>query len=477
MADIFPPVLAPESTVLPPTAGLEGQVFVPVVPSLSHVYFVNVFSGNVFPHTVFSDSFVYTPHLPVIGQTDVTPIPSSSWMFAPTVLHGTGYFAITDRVETTSQVYEPMLFPTVGNFIAPRLPDSTSSVMSVAVQTHSVVETELFGGSTVFQPEVINTVYVKPSMVYTSSVVFVPEVSSIGDIQPSLIPPSNFIFRPELRQQRSYPVRMKQPGVNGELTMVDLSPYQSYLDMGTAFIPSQARRGEVFGTVSSYTVSDEAMFSGVYYDGFYIYNEALTLDGVSNIYLSITGGRSYEVVDTLGSHTVYEATPFLSEVNPAIVDEFRLGGKSRTSLFGQVKISLMVSPTRDLVKFNRDGSSPFLNLQRQTFTPANQRIKIPSLQRGEYWGVYVRVETEFSPDIPYEVDYSFVNLSYTRGNFRESYPGQVRNTDGTMTSQLLPSVYFKFTTGYDAVVKDIEKSVDKLYRRYPPYLLHYEDIT
>lgn len=455
MADVFPPVLDSESTVLPPIVGLEGQVFTQRVVGFPTIPAPLVDNGYVYVDLIQSSAHIFEPFT---NSYEIFPelVPTTSTVMGVRVVHGNDpSYAVTSAIYNTSYVAQPMILHE-GEVVTSALA-STSQVYLPGIDIGEiVVETELEPStSQVFLPGILSMWGINTDLVYESTV-FQPRVEHSGNIYTSAIPSTSYIYRPFIRTQRDFPLLIKQAGANREPTMVDVSPYQSY--------GAPRRIGLSSGIVSSYTPSDEAMFADTYFDGFYIYNDSHA--DASNVYLSITGGRSYED----GTEIIYEGSQFTNDIT------YLLDGKSRTSLYDQVRVSLLVSPTRELVKFNRDGSSPYFDLENQVFVPANQRVKIPDLSRGDFWGVYVRISTEFSPDVPHEEDYSFINLSYVKNNQRESYPGSVKTLSGVDTGYALPSVYFRFTTGYDSVIRQVNASVDRLYSMYPPYLLHYEDI-
>lgn len=279
------------------------------------------------------------------------------------------------------------------------------------------------------------------------------------------------------------PIRLKKADTvyGGDITRDYLASSQNYypkLPSSTYESRSDFSYSPVTNLMDRYIPSNEALFSKTFYRAFYISNDSTFLER-RNIDFWIDGGSTY----TIDDKKIFENKFFLEDEESRYGvlldnrDEIITDGRSKTSMFNQLSISYLFSPVRNVSNFNPDGSGVGIDLRSQTFTPGNTLTRIPVLAPGDYVGVYLKINTNFLPDFPIKSDYSFFHLSYTTvsSEFRETYPGQIRKNN-VPVNQLLPSIYMRVTTDYEALKKYLEEDVEFIYSKYPPYFLSLEDI-
>lgn len=292
------------------------------------------------------------------------------------------------------------------------------------------------------------------------------------------------IFPVSVRTVRVDPLRIKsaESNLGGDITRDYISPSQNYIQQNPAL--AYDKRADFSYSVTSslmdrYIPSNEALFSKTFYRAFYIQNDS-SFSPRRNIDFWIDGGSTYQIDGT----RIYESQFLMEEeearygVSLPNADVYRSGGTSRTSLFGQLNVSYLVSPTRTLSRFGQSGQGIGIDLRNQVFTPGNQKTRLPALNIGEYIGIYLKITTQFFPDFPIKSDYSFFHLSYTTdaNGFREKYPGQIKSQSGDNLNLLLPSLSMRVTTDYAKLEAYLKEDVRTLYNNYPPYFTTLEDI-
>lgn len=416
----------------------------------------------------------------------VSVIEDYSQVYGVAVSYGHGIF-IPRPIASMEEVFLPRMFG--GDLrVTIEMPINESLVFQpkIAISQDVVIES-FIEDETLFQPRMGGSSDVAVENYIGTSEEFFPLTVGYANriILESVIPSGQFFYPVRISGQKAFPLTIKNIAPDGTFLGTDISPFQSYYSLSGVIDDSSVRRARSASIITAYTPSEEAMFLGTYYTAFYIYNpgEILGLKR-ENIYLNITGGTRYRIRNLANPTGVLisEAAPFVADLTEQ--DKILLTGTTRTSTFGQVNISLLPSPDGEIAEFSRDGSSRYFDLRNQVFIPGNQRIRIPDLMPDEYYGVYVKVETMFSPINVISKDYAFINLvwqnNYLNGGVmrsRDSYPGQSETETGAKLGQLLPSIYFEFTTGYENLIREIDTTTEKLHNRYPPYFLSYDDVT
>lgn len=418
------------------------------------------------------------------GDVRLEVLTSTSQAFPTVAFHGSGSGlpVAVDRVPfSPSTVYPPLVLLDVNATTS--LITSTSATYDFSVGMGIDVPVIPYSGS-VFDISASASVQFSVSEIQSTAQTFNITVDYYNGVRPPLIPSTSYVYPVAATTQKVLPLLMRLATPLGGLTTMDISPYQQYY---TVVDPSMARVAKSSAVLSRYIPSQEVLSSTAYYDAFYIVN-ATDMPTLlrKDIYFSLTGGVGYRVVGS--SATIYEADSLLGGVSSELSNEAKLLGATRTSTFGQLELSYLVSPAPDgsLVEFSSDGKSKYLDLTRQLFVPGTQRTRLPDLLPGRAVGIYLKVEPKFSEKPLISKDYSFVNLSYinhvigssTDNDTRESYPGLARTLDGgVIPSKSLPSVYFEFYSGYGKIVEEIAVQTERLFNRYPPYMLTYEDIA
>ncbi|MFA5626208.1 MAG: hypothetical protein WC965_01870 [Thiohalomonadaceae bacterium] len=409
------------------------------------------------------------------GETPVSFV-DERLVYPLTLLPGSGAFLFAPMLTGEASV-STRSRPVLGT----GLPVSTtisSGFMVYGISSSRTTEVPAYDSEIVMSPAVVSTATINVTPPLSSEFLVLPtSVSDRAYLSTSRVLSEFFVYPVKFSSVKSLPLLLKAATVTGDMSPADISSYQSYYSVSSVPDPSLLRVAKVTAGGIPYIESKNALSSGVMYSAFYIVNNTSIPNLVRrNIYLSMSGGIGYRAVTSSVPNgiTIYEGSQFTTN------DDILLGASSRTSLFDQVRISLLLSPSGELYPFNPDGSSAYFDLRNRAFSPANSRLRVPDLAPGDYYGVYMKVETAFSPDDIKTKDYSFVNLSYINdyGSYktRESYPGQVETITGVKTSSTLPSIYFEFYSEYQSMVTEISASVERLYSKYPPYFLHYEDL-
>lgn len=305
-----------------------------------------------------------------------------------------------------------------------------------------------------------------------------------------LIPERLFIYRPALKIQRNFPVTFKraESPLGGDIVQENIfsgTDYSPVLDTLEYDNISDFRYSFARGVIPNYIPSTDALFSKTFYRGIYVKNDS-PFETKSGVTFWVDGGQSYRVQNALVDKTVQESRPiyeaekalYSAEISIEEEDEFVFGGSSRTSLFGQLRVSYLISNTRILYPFNEDGVGLGINLASQRFIPGNQKSSLPDLNSGDYVGIYLKVEAKFSPDFPIKTDYSFFHLSYNGedSGLYEMYPSQLRSNGG-LVQLMLPSVSLRVSTDYDRINSYLSTETERLYNRYPPFFTQLEDVS
>lgn len=304
------------------------------------------------------------------------------------------------------------------------------------------------------------------------------------------IPRGAFVYRPVLQVQRNFPVRFKraESPLGGDITSENVFSGADYLPVvGTSEYDSISdfRYSFARGVLPSYIPSTDALFSKTFYRGIYVKNDS-PFESKSGLVFWVDGGHSYRIQNSLVDKIEHEALHIYEAEKTAhgasfTTDEereFIFGGAGRTSLFGQLKVSYLISNTRVLYPFNEDGVGLGINLSSQSFMPGNQKSSLPDLDSQEYVGIYLKIEATFSPDFPIKTDYSFFHLSYVGedSELYEIYPSQLRGSSG-LVSLMLPSTSLRVGTDYERLNSYLSSENERLYNRYPPFFTPLEDVS
>lgn len=263
--------------------------------------------------------------------------------------------------------------------------------------------------------------------------------------------------------------------LGGPIQLDDIAPNLGYFPLkpAPAYTESMWSYKPTTEIVPNYIPVSEAVFSKTIYRGFYIQNTGE--DTKTNIHFWINGGESFQVKNSPSYiRTLHEAAPFLDTED---TEDSLYDGKSRTSLFGQVNVGVFIGPERELVEFESDGDSAGINLRFLEFTTSSEKISIPDLGPGEYYGIYVKFTTKFVPSLGEPNDYCFLHASWLDPSGRRNvYPGQPKNNTSIILSGL-PSVYVKFTTNFSKLNEYLRQDVQNLYDRYPPFFVRHDEVS
>jgi len=409
------------------------------------------------------------------GEFLFAPYTEEEVIFSPRVVRGSGKFLFAPTVASAGDIFTPFITEGQGLSINSVIPSSFTAYSISSARSFNI---PMFDVEEITAPSLSSSLVVDlTSLIPSEFVAITPDTLSVSYLSTDVVPEAFFTYPIRVSAVKSLPLLLKAATVTGAMSPADISSYQSYYSVPSIPDPSLLRVAKVTAGGISYIESKNALSSGVMYSAFYVVNNTSIPNLVRrNIYLSMSGGIGYRAVtpSVPNGITIHEGSQFTTN------DDILLGASSRTSLFDQVRISLLLSPSGELYPFNPDGSSAYFDLRNRAFSPANSRLRVPDLAPGDYYGVYMKVETAFSPDDIKTKDYSFVNLSYVNdyGSYktRESYPGQVETITGVKTNSALPSIYFEFYSEYQSMVTEISASVERLYSKYPPYFLHYEDL-
>lgn len=448
-------------------SGGDGSIAVEVIDEQSYVF--PAFPSQGYPillSVVAPSSTVLPVEVRAHVDIEVPSIPATGQMFAPYIEFALGVYPVA----------------------------ASSTALPIELQTETSLMVDAIGSSLeIFRPAINTANTITPNGPLGGIQVMPVTLHSwSGMLVDAIIDPMvntfAFAFPVRLGIEVTSPLRIRRPDpANKSFSLVDISPFQHYYlpPAGDLTDDSFINRARTTSIVTGYTPSTESLFTHTYYDAFYIQNpRTLGSSGVhsrdiTNIYVGANGGSRYRVMNSTGHEIdVYEAAPFTDDLDTL------LRGEGRSSLFGQVDISFLVSPENELMDFNRDGSSPYFDLRNQEFTPSTNPVRVPDLMPGEFHGVYVKITTHFSPDSITPTDYSFLKISYTNQGITpdlstlDRYPGQsvIVHSGTQQGGTLLPSIFFAFTTGYEELLREIEERKETLYNRYPPYFKHYEDL-
>lgn len=445
-----------------------GEVFSPTIAVEGDIVTGVIFGGDVYQVQVVD--FAATGSIVSVLEVDS--------------LEFFDIFAATDRDINVDGFIDSFIdFPVLvtSRIVSPNLFDSLQMFDVIARVSFSP---ELFGGEFFYQGNLDAKYEILANFIESGSL-FNPTVypGDVGIVVNGFIDSLN-IFPVRVRAVRVDPLRIKaaESNLGGDITRDYISPSQNYIQKDPLL--NYDKRADFSYSLAStlmdrYTPSNEALFSKTFYRAFYIQNDS-AFSRRRNIDFWIDGGYTYQI----DGKRIYESEFLLAEeanrygITLQDAASYFTSGASRTSMFGQLNVSYLVSSTRTLSRFGQDGRGIGIDLRNQVFTPGNQKTRLPSLDIGEYIGIYLKITTQFLPDFPIKSDYSFFHLSYTTdGNgFREKYPGQMKNQDGDILNILLPSLSMRVTTDYDRLEAYLKEDVRTLYNNYPPYFTTLEDI-
>lgn len=455
---LYDPVLIPEPgqyMLLPP---IEEEVEV-----FRHV----VAKGHISGHPiVLYDIYHGTDYFQILVPSDesieLEVIESEVQVFSPSVYLDSIRLPVID---STAHLYAPEIRPVV---ILPIIVDSWLIYSPIVHTINDILLPDI--------PE--DTAYFTPSIERGTAI-----IEFDFDTDP-LLNPTHRLYNPTVQRERLHPLRFKaaETVLGGRITPDNIASLQEYIqvDPDSAYDSRQDfLYTEVSGLLPNYIPAHDATFSKTIYRAFYIMNDSPN-DTRRNIDFWINGGETYVISNSQGNKRVNEGYyPMLAatmgeELENA--DEVLLGGTSRTSLFNNVEVSYLI--VDELLPVSESGVGVGINLNTSQFTPGNIKTRIRDLEPQDYVGVYLRIRSRFNPDIPVDSDYAFLHLEYTseRIGYREKYPGQL-HTGLKRHGTLLPSVSLRFKTGFSGLKRYLDSEVDAFYNKYPPYFIHYEEIS
>lgn len=409
------------------------------------------------------DSVGFWPiSFPADESIDLEAIPSEAQVFSPSVYIGAVRLPL---IESSAELYAPEIRPVI---ILPIISDSWLTYTPT-----------IFAVNSVLLPDITQETEFYDISLDLGSVEIVFDFDD--DV---LLNPTHRTYAPSVLRERLHPLRFKaaETVLGGRITPDNIASLQEYIqvDPDSAYDSRQDfLYTEVSGLLPTYIPSHDATFSKVYYRAFYIMNDSPN-DTRRNIDFWINGGDTYLITNTQGTKRVNEGYyPMLSAaagVELENQEEILLGGSTRTSLFGNVEVSYLI--VDELLPVSESGVGVGINLNTAQFTSGHVKARIRDLGPQEYVGVYLRIRSKFNPDLPVDSDYAFMHLEYTseRIGYREKYPGQL-HTGLKRHGTLLPSVALKFKTGFSGLKRYLDEEVDSFYNKYPPYFIHYEEIS
>jgi hypothetical protein len=496
MADISLQLLDSESFFAPSVTG--GEIVSVAFFEEEFTFFENYITanGSVSGHPVLIEylpsGVVFLPlvsypqeiETQIIDQSEVYDVIRTELSFSPNLIDSANFYDISSvfgRAASLDLLDSFEIFnPTItGRQISPNIINSFEVypiIPRVDIRLLEFSDFSFFPSSTDFRNEIITEVL--------EGEFYDPEVSPGNvDINVSGFIDNLYIYPLRVRGDIIDPIRFKRADTiyGGDITKDYLASSQNYyprLPSSTYESRADFSYSPVVGLMDRYIPSSDALFSKTFYRAFYISNDSTFLER-RNIDFWVDGGSTY----TIDDKKIFENRFFLEDEESRYGvlldnrDEIITDGRSKTSMFNQISVSYLFSPVRNVSNFNSDGSGVGIDLRSQTFTPGNTVTRIPVLAPGDYVGVYLKINTNFLPDFPIKSDYSFFHLSYTTvsSEFRETYPGQLKKNN-VPVNQLLPSVYMRVTTDYEALKKYLEEDVEFIYSKYPPYFLSLEDI-
>jgi hypothetical protein len=291
-----------------------------------------------------------------------------------------------------------------------------------------------------------------------------------------------------------FPLKFKLPEQNGGvLTELDVFPGLVYYTTDSDLLINDRFSSvfsDNFNVFSSsiaprlvrYVPSENALLA-TYYKGIYIYNPSIEQDGVAhecardNIIFSVTGGSSFILNDA--DKIFFEGDFYLNDLNSPEIKS----GINKTSVNDNILVS--VSPSRlknqPLAYFEADGSSPTGGITSREYLPGNLGIPIPSLNPGEYFGLYLKFNVSFSVDKK-PIDYSFLNITYdnlvsTTDSFfpaRDVIPG-ISVANLTNIDYYNQSFALRFETSLTSLRQKIADKVEIMYDNFPPFFSDFRE--
>jgi hypothetical protein len=293
-----------------------------------------------------------------------------------------------------------------------------------------------------------------------------------------------------------FPLKFKLPEQNGGvITELDAFPGLVYYTTDSDVLVNQKFSSVFSDNFNVFSVSiaprlvryipSTQVFLVTYYKGIYIYNPSIQNDGVvhectrSGVNFSITGGSSF-VLDN-PSDVYYEGEIYENNLN--LPNE--KNGLNRTSVNDNINIS--VSPTllknENLSYFEVDGSSfSGSGVSGRDYVPGNLGIAIPTLNPGDYFGVYLKFDVSFDINSK-PIDYCFFNLSYNNvvSATDEFFPAR-DSIPGKSVSNLSNKNYYnqsfalRFDTNLSVLREKINQKIEVLYDNFPPFFSDFREV-
>ena len=155
------------------------------------------------------------------------------------------------------------------------------------------------------------------------------------------------------------------------------------------------------------------------------------------------------------------ATPIENQFSSWFKEEILGTSHTRKSLHNQLNISFTTSSKPILNEIPYDG----------IYGDFFESVTIPNLEKGQYWGFYIKIEDNFIPDWNIDHDHAAIMVSWAEktGEYDE-YGDPVYNT--FVSAPLPVSIRTNSQGLYDFHLMEM----NRLYSNYPEYFLHYEEI-
>jgi len=292
-----------------------------------------------------------------------------------------------------------------------------------------------------------------------------------------------------------FPLKFKLPEQNGGIiTELDAFPGLVYYTTDSDVLVSDKFSSVFSENFNVFSVSiaprlvryipSTQVFLLTYYKGIYLYNPSIENDFVSHecvrsgINFAITGGSSFVLDDP--DDVYYEGGIYENNLN--LPNE--KNGLNRTSANNNINISISPVSTinNPLRYFELDGSSASGGgITNRNYLPGNLGIQVPTLNPGDFLGVYLKFEVSFDIESK-PIDYCFFNLGYnnnvsTTDEFfpaRDVIPGKsVENL--TNIDYYNQSFALRFDTNLTNLRETIDEKVNLIYDNFPPFFSDFRD--
>jgi hypothetical protein len=292
-----------------------------------------------------------------------------------------------------------------------------------------------------------------------------------------------------------FPLKFKLPEQNGGIiTELDAFPGLVYYTTDSDVLINQNFSSVFSDSFNVFSVSiaprliryvpSTQVFLVTYYKGIYIYNPSIENDFISyecsrsGINFAITGGSSFLLNDP--SEDYYEGGIYRENLN--FPNE--KNGLGRTSANGNINVS--ISPVsvknKPLSYFELNGSSESgFGISNRTYVPGNLGIPVPTLDPGDFLGIYLKFDISFDVNSK-PVDYCFFNLTYNNSVSSENQFFPARDIipgksipNSTNLNYYNQSFSLRFDTNLTGIREKINQKVEILYDNFPPFFSDFRE--